>query len=126
MRTIVSPAQIYPALQALLGLPEHCVSFELRVGAGQMGVTVTCEHYLALDAPGLKQLESVLSEYELVHRGSAEFYDDIFSNAEGKLAAEIGFDAWMRARTDAAHAEYMAGHASGGIVSGYRVVGEGA
>ena len=27
----------------------------------------------------------------------------------------IGFDLWMRARTDRAHAEYMARHAAGGI-----------
>lgn len=27
----------------------------------------------------------------------------------------VGFDIWMRARTDRAHAEYMAGHAAGGI-----------
>jgi hypothetical protein len=30
-------------------------------------------------------------------------------------ASAIGFDAWMRARTEAAHAAYMAGHAAGGI-----------
>jgi hypothetical protein len=108
MRNVVSPAQIYPALQALLGLPDHCISFELRVGAGQLGVTVTCEHYVALDAPGLKQLESALSEYELVHRAAPT----------PQQAEVVDFDAWMRARTDAAHAEYMAGHAAGGI--GYR------
>lgn len=105
MRTIVSPAQIYPALQALLGLPDRCVSFEMRVAAGQMGVMVTCEHYVALDASGLRQLESTLSEYELVHR-----------NAPAPQQVEVAdFDVWMRARTDAAHAEYMAGHAAGGI-----------
>jgi hypothetical protein len=30
-------------------------------------------------------------------------------------AKDIGFDAWMRERTDRAHAAYMAGHAAGGI-----------
>lgn len=129
MRDIVSPAQIYPALQAMLGLPDHCVSFDLRVAAGQYGVTVTCEHYVALDALGLKQLESVLSHYELVHRAAPAL----------QQAAVVGFDAWMCARTDAAHAAYMAGHAAGGIdcrkkseyarggiVTGYRLVGEAA
>ncbi|MBV7534509.1 hypothetical protein KW842_01895 [Duganella sp. sic0402] len=68
MRDIMTPHQIYPALQVLLGLPDHCISFELRVAAGQAGVAITCEHYVALDAPGLKRLESAFSEYELVHK----------------------------------------------------------
>lgn len=39
--------------------------------------------------------------------------------ADNTLPAEfIGFDAWMRARTERAHAEYMAGHAVGGIAYG--------
>lgn len=126
MADLVTAAQIYPVLRALLGLPDHCVSFELRVAAGQFGVTVTCEHYVALDAPGLKQLESVLSEYELVHRAAPA----------PQQAEVVDFDAWMRARTAAAHADYMAGHAAGGIdyrkharggfVAGYRLVGEAA
>jgi hypothetical protein len=124
MGDIVHPSQIYPALQALLGLPDHCVSFELRAQQGEYGVIVACEHYLALDAPGLKQLESVLSEYQLVHR-------------EQHPVKVEDFDAWMRGRTDRAHAEYMAGHAAGGIdyskryarggfVDGFRLVGEAA
>lgn len=130
MRDIVTPRQIYPALQALLGLPEHCVSFELRVAAEQVGVVVTCEHYVALDATGLKQLETVLSAYELVHRNPL---------ADTSSPAVMGFDAWMHDRTERAHAAYMAGHASGGIdyskcrkyanggiVTGYRLVGEAA
>lgn len=109
MRDIVTPTQIYPALQALLGLPDHCISFELRVAAGQYGVTVACEHYLSLDAPGIAQLESVLSEYELVKRAEAAPAND------ERSASAIGFDAWMRERTDRAHAEYMARHAAGGV-----------
>ncbi|SDF81104.1 MULTISPECIES: hypothetical protein [unclassified Duganella] len=100
MRDIVSPHQIYPALQALLGLPDHCVSFELRVAAEKFGVTVTCEHYVALDAPGLKQLESVLSEYELVRKPAPAVGD----GAEFQV---VDFDAWMRQRTERAHAEFM-------------------
>ena len=104
MPNIVHSSQIYPALKALLGLPDHCISFELRVAVGH--VTVTCEHHVALDEPGLKQLESVLSEYDLVHRKPVE---------QPQPAKVEDFDAWMRDRTDRAHAEYMAGHAAGGI-----------
>lgn len=98
----VSPGQIYPALQALLGLPNQCVSFELSVRAGHV-VTVTCEHYVALDAPGLKQLESVFSEYELVHKPAPEGLAD--DHAEFHV---VDFDAWMRDRTERAHREFMA------------------
>lgn len=110
MRDIVTPQQIYPALQALLGLPDHCASFELRVASGQCGVVVTCEHYVALDAPGLKQLESVFSEYELVRKEpvlpfKVHAEDSLeFQAAKAKI---IGFDAWMRERTERAHAEFM-------------------
>ena len=118
MSSIVTPTQIYPALKALLGLPDMCISFELRVATGEVGVIVACEHYLALDAPGLKQLEHVLSEYELVVREPAPTFkvhaedSPEFQAAKAKV---MGFDAWMRDRTDRAHAEYMAGHAAGGI-----------
>ena len=96
MLNIVHSSEIYPALQALLGLPDHCISFELRVSSGVPGVTVACEHYVALDAPGLKQLERVLSEYEMVGR-------------EQPLPVKVeNFGAWMRERTDRAHAEFMA------------------
>jgi len=100
MRNIVTPNQFYTALQALLGLPDHCISFELRAAAGQFGVTVTCEHYVALDAPGIKQLESVLSAYELVHKpalpslGTEEFQ-------------VVDFEEWMHRRTERAHRELM-------------------
>lgn len=121
MRDIVHPTQIYPALQALLSLPDHCISFELRVSSGQPGVTVTCEHYVALDAPGLKQLESVLSEFELVHRAPTptfQFHAEDSAEFQAAKAHVIGFDAWMRERIDRAHAEYMAGHAAGGVAYG--------
>ena len=101
MLNLVSSGQIYPALQALLGLPEQCVSFELSVRAGHV-VTVTCEHYVALDAPGLKQLESVLSQYELVHKPEPESLTD-----DGAEFQVVDFDAWMRDRTERAHREFM-------------------
>jgi hypothetical protein len=106
MRNIVHSSEIYPALQALLGLPDHCISFELRVSSGEPGVTVACEHYVALGVPGLKQLERTFSEYELVAR------------EQPQPAKVENFDAWMRERTDAAHAAYMAGHAAGGVAYG--------
>jgi len=104
MRTLVTPAEIYPALQALLGLPDHCVSFELSARAGKI-VTVACEHYISLGPSGIKQLERVFSEYELVHKPAPAPAAD-----EGDGAAEfrvVDFDAWMRDRTEGAHREFM-------------------
>lgn len=98
MRDIVTPNQIYPALQALLGLPEHCLSFDLSVRHDQIGVTVTCEHFVALDTDGLKQLKSVLSQFELKHRPAPD---------DGAEFHVVDFDAWMRDRTERAHREFM-------------------
>ena len=98
MRDIVTPIQIYPALQALLGLPERCISFELSVHPDTFGVTVTCEHYVALDAAGIAQLESVFSKYELVHRPPPD---------DGAEFRVVDFDAWMSDRTERAHREFM-------------------
>jgi len=102
----VTAAQIYPALKALLGLPEHITQFELRVNSNEI-VTVACEYYPYLDGVGIAQLVRVFGEYELVRRPAADLYDGIFADAEGKLATDIGFDAWMRRRTERAHAEFM-------------------
>lgn len=107
MRDIVTPQAIYPALQALLGLPDHCISFELRVAAGGCGVTVACEHYVALDAPGIKQLESMLSEYELVRRPAVVLCADGLYRARDDSASVIGFDEWMGDRIEHAHREFM-------------------
>lgn len=100
MRHITTVAQLYSALQPILGLPDRCVSFELSMRAGDVGVMVTCEHFVALDTPGIKQLERVLSEYELA-RKPAPVLD------EADDAKVIDFDAWMRDRTERAHREYM-------------------
>ena len=48
----------------------------------------------------------MLSEYELARRKPVE---------QPQPAKIEDFDAWMRERTDRAHAEYMARHAAGGI-----------
>lgn len=103
MRHITTVAELYSALQPILGLPDRCVSFELSMRAGDMGVMVTCEHYVALDAPGLKQFESVLSEYELVRKPAS-------APDENRDAAEVhvvDFDVWMRDRIERAHIDYM-------------------
>ena len=104
MRDVVTPNELYRVLRALLGLPDNCVSFELRAVAGQYGATVTCEHYVALDAPGLTQLESVLSAYELVHKPAAEAER---ADEAGAGFRVVDFDAWMHDRTERAHVEFM-------------------
>ena len=88
MRHITTVAELYSALQPILGLPDRCVSFELSMRAGDMGVMVTCEHYVALDEPGLKQFESVLSEYELVQKPLTA----LDGADHGKV---VDFDAWI-------------------------------
>ena len=107
-----------PQLMKLLGIPEHCTSFELRCAAGEI-VTVKCEFHPVRDDGKLNELGMLMADYELVRRSLSGFYDDIFSDAARTSAAEIGFDEWMRRRTDAAHAEYMNRHAAGGIAYGH-------
>lgn len=102
MCALVTSAEIYPALQALLGLPDHCVSFELSARAGEI-VTVTCEHYVSLGPSGIKQLERVFSEYELVHK-PAPAADEGDGTDEFRV---VDFDAWMRDRTERAHRHFM-------------------
>lgn len=102
--------QISQAMLDALGLPKHVTAFSLHVRAGDI-MTVDCEYY----PDDLPAVEKALASYTLEHRRTAEFYDRVFADAEGKRAAEIGFDAWMRERTARAHAEYMARHAAGGI-----------
>jgi hypothetical protein len=107
MADIVTAAQIYPALKGLLGLPELCTKFELRVSCDDI-VTIACEYYPTLDAFGLVKLATAFAEYQIVLRQATDFYGDLIADAEAKLATEIGFDAWMSQRTDRAHAEFMA------------------
>ncbi|MFC0132019.1 hypothetical protein CR105_16005 [Massilia eurypsychrophila] len=88
--------QIGKALCDALQLPKQTRSFVLRVEAGNV-VTVECEYYPE------GEFVTALAEYELVRR------------PEVKVAPPaIHFDAWMRERTDAAHAAYMARHKRGG------------
>lgn len=85
-----------------LGLPHHVTAFSLHVRADAI-VTVDCEYY----PDDLPALEKAFASYTLEHRPTAEFYDRVFTAADGKRAAEIGFDAWMRERTERAHAEFI-------------------
>jgi len=127
----VTAMQIYPALKALLGLPEMCTQFELRVRHDDF-VTVECQYYLSLDAQGIAQLATVLGEYELVRREvpagdpvqsldciawaresdpllQGMPYDAWVCHRAGvaHAAEAIGFDAWMRERNEAAHRAMM-------------------
>jgi hypothetical protein len=89
-----------PELMKLLGIPPQCSSFELRCAADEI-VSVKCEFYPLGDAGTAAAIGKVLADYELVRRPVAD--------AHPKHPAEvIGFDAWMRQRTDAVHGAYMA------------------
>lgn len=126
MEHSVTAMQIYPALKALLGLPDMCTKFELRVHHNDV-VTIDCQYYLSLDAPGIAQLTAVFGEYELVPRAK-------LGDARPHPSEVIGFDVWMRERTEAAH-QAMMKHArrggidhskkcaTGGIVTGRQLVG---
>jgi len=86
-------------LISLLGLPKNVISFELRAAVNEV-VTVKCEYY----PDHSLGFEAVFAEYELVRRAPAE-----------TSQPPLNFDTWMRERTDAAHAAYMARHAAGGV-----------
>jgi hypothetical protein len=136
MNNLMTVHTLGPQLIALLGLPKHCVSFELRCAAGEI-VKVKCEFYPE-EAEGI---DLVLAEYELVPRERPSAvapcaandlsvsawaretgpllqgmpYDAWVCHRAGVVhAAEaIGFDAWMHERTEWAH-EVMMRHARHG------------
>lgn len=131
-----------PQLMALLGLPKHCVSFELRCAAGEL-VTVKCEFYPE-EAEGI---DLVLAEYELVPCETLSavvscIADDLSVSAWARetgpllqgmpydawvchhadvahAAEAIGFDAWMRERAECAHQAMMRYARRGGQPYGY-------
>lgn len=96
--------QIGKALIDALGLPPKTISFTLHVESGSV-VTAKCE-YCVPDGDGLVK---ALAEYELIMPVKAVYGPRI------KGTITRNFDAWMRERTDASHAAYMARHAAGGI-----------
>lgn len=109
MSNLMTVHTLGPQLIALLGMPPNCVSFDLRCAAGEL-VTVKCEFYPE-EADGIDQ---VLAEYELVPRAS----ESTASALALHRAEVIGFDAWMRARTDAAHQAMMDVARLGGVSYG--------
>ena len=84
---------IGPSLIKALGLPKQTVWFELRCAVNEI-VTVKCEYWPEGDPFAIS---AVLAEYELVQR-------------ENVPVDAIGFDAWLRARTNAAHDTMMQRH----------------
>lgn len=95
MNNLMTVHTLGPQLIALLGMPPNCVSFELRCAANEI-VTVKCEYYPE-EADGF---DVVLAEYKLVPR--TKLGDAMLHPSE-----VIGFDAWMRERTEAAHQAMM-------------------
>lgn len=88
-----------PELVKLLGIPPHCLSFELRCAVGEI-VSVKCEFHPRGDAGMAATIGTVLADYELVRRPSADTPPE-------HPSALIGFDAWMHQRTEAEHDAYM-------------------
>lgn len=133
MSSLMTVHTLGPQLIALLGLPKHCISFELRCAVGEI-VTVTCEYHPE-EATGI---DAVLAEYELVPRkpyrieghpgpelqdacGRINLTAQQMATGVRDLARHLavtnagGFDAWMRERTEAAHQAMMKHAQRGGI-----------
>lgn len=100
MAKILMGHEIGAPLIKALGLPGNCTSFELRCAVGEP-VSVRCEYYPSGSAA---EIVAALAEYQLVKREAAP-----------QPVASMGFDAWMRERTETAHAALMARGAQCGI-----------
>lgn len=80
-----------------LGLPKNTVAFTLHCRTQEV-VRVECEYY----PEGAEALSTALMQFELLPRRAA------WPEPAPRHPAEvIGFDAWMRERTNAAHAAFM-------------------
>jgi hypothetical protein len=101
--------EIGRALCDALGLPKRTRAFTLRAEVGAL-VSVECEYY-----PEGAGLVTALAEYELAQRETA-------AEPTQHPAGVMGFDAWMRERTETAHAELMARGARGGIEYNKRIL----
>lgn len=95
----VTGQQIGSALCDALGLPKHTRGFTLRCYTGE-AVTVECEYYPDIDKGSITL---AMAEYELMRKDAPAQVEPIH------------FEAWMRERTERAHAAYMAQHSCGGI-----------
>lgn len=97
MNKLMTVNTLGPHLIALLGLPPHVKWLELRCAVGEL-VTVKCEYYPEIGA----SFDTAITEYEVVPRTSDS------APAHDSITGGRHFDAWMRERTEAAHAEFMA------------------
>ena len=78
-------------LAKTLGLPKYTRAFTLRFEVGKV-VTVECEYF---PEPIDGELIAVLEQYELHNRPEPR-------------VSEIGYDAWLKQRNEAAHRKMMA------------------
>lgn len=103
--------EIGKAMLEALGLPKGTVGFTLRVRSGKI-VTVECEYCPDVEKGSVVR---AMAQYSLVRKAMPE---------QARAQAEpMHFDAWMRDRTDKAHAAYMAQHSAGGIEYAKRLAG---
>lgn len=91
--------QIGKDLCDALGLPKQTIGFTLRCYSQEI-VTVECEYY-----PEGELITRALAQYSLVR----------LADEAATEAKAVDFDAWMRKRTESAHAAYMARHSKGGV-----------
>lgn len=91
--------QIGAQLCSALGLPPYTVGFTIRCHVGEP-ISVECAYYP--DAAGAPAMTQALAQYALVERDAAPV-----SSSEQHAAGIVGFDAWMRERTEKEHAEFM-------------------
>lgn len=101
MTAFTTSHELAKALEAAMPMPKNMRGFTLRCYVDE-AVTLTVESY-----PGIEvgSFVAVMAEYDLNIR-QAPIVPEPMTD---------GFDAWMRDRTDKAHAEYMARHAAGGF-----------
>ncbi|MGK5049839.1 hypothetical protein ACQ4WP_28735 [Janthinobacterium sp. GB4P2] len=107
MNNLMTVHTLGPKLIEALGAPKHCTWIELRLAFGEIP-TVTCEYYPVGDDGTIDLAAKVLAEYELVPRATPAAVE--LHPAEG-----VGFDVWMRERTEAVHQAMMKHARRGGI-----------
>lgn len=93
---VVTGRQISQRLIEALGLPKNTTSFELRVAANEF-VTVRCE-YLPEGDP--VEIVAAIAEYNLIQRDESK-------QEEQSLVELMGYDAWLRWRTECEHRRFM-------------------
>ena len=107
MNNLMTVHALGPKLIEALGAPKHCTWLELRLAFNEIP-TVRCEYYPVGDDGAIDLVSRVLAEYELVPRTAP-------AAVEPHPAEVVGFDAWMRERTEAAHQAMMKHARRGGI-----------